>query len=830
MTEKSRLEPRSKKLIPAEPGFLSIPAIALLALLAGRLLENYPLWAAVFAFMGLASIWIAFDGRTNCAPKRGTKRAAACSAFIILAAASWNGARPKAPELPLGILLTFKGKISKDPKLGDAGPSIIAELEAFAPEAGGRWTPIEGKVYVRILGNPEPFPAMEDAVLFRGKLRPPKGLLNPGTTGFTEYLASKGIGGRAVVKWPGEISFAAPGMGASMLMGWRRRMSAAITEATPGQSGEVLRALALGDRSGLSPETIESFRSAGTAHLLAISGLHLGLLSLLLTPLFRAFLVRIPKLPLLHPIDSLAPALTIPALIAFAALSGFQTSTVRALVMVCLMIAGTNASRASSPITLLCSTAVLMALPTPAVLGDQGFHLSMAALAGLFWLAPLIERRLVRPKTLLEQTIPQNIPSKIGGAAASWWMKGLSASLAAALTTLPVAMFHFGSASAAGLAVNPIAVPLMVFLCLPSGLLGVFFYGFWRAAGRFFWGVSAMGIDAIIAFQNSLAAHAPNLKWAAVQTPSGLLGAGLFLIWFGLFLKRRGTKRSSLTILSTGIVLLFAVPTQKAYSLKADSRTHLWALDVGQAQALAIQLPRNKWILVDGAGVSDDAFDMGEKTVIPALKALGAKKLTLAVSTHPHPDHLNGLISSVRWGKPEILWLPETFYGDKRYAELTEIAASAGSSIFWIGDKGIDLEIEGVQIKGITGKGPMENDRSLVLRISHHGSSMILPADLETKGQQALLASKFPLDCDILAAPHHGAKSSLHKPFLEAASPKAVLISAGGRPGLPSEEFIQGAKDVGAKVYSTHTSGILHAILDKRGATIETPLSPLPQN
>jgi len=343
------------------------------------------------------------------------------------------------------------------------------------------------------------------------------------------------------------------------------------------------------------------------------------------------------------------------------------------------------------------------------------------------------------------------------------------------------------------------------------------------------WLISTLGIETIIRFQNFTASFSPELDWTMFQFPTAVIGSAILLVWLGLFLKGKKTGYLTPLMLVCGIVMLFIAPAAKLYSIKTNSDAQLWVLDVGQAQALALQLPHGEWAVIDGGGgfgSISDGGDIGERTVIPALKTLGADRLTLAVSTHPHPDHLNGLVSTVKWGRPKTLWLPETFRGDKRYAALLSVASAVGSRIVWVGDLGNKLKIGGVRIAAMPGNGPDENDRSLAIRISQRSSSILLPADLEVAGQRSLMASGFPLSCGVLVAPHHGAKSALYMPFLEAASPEAVLISAGGRPGLPSVEFIRSAKETGAKVYSTHEAGILHATLGDQGPIVETPLAP----
>jgi len=110
-----------------------------------------------------------------------------------------------------------------------------------------------------------------------------------------------------------------------------------------------------------------------------------------------------------------------------------------------------------------------------------------------------------------------------------------------------------------------------------------------------------------------------------------------------------------------------------------------------------------------------------------------------------------------------------------------------------------------------------ENDRSLVLRVSWAGRSVLLPGDLEASGQRLLLGSPLAGPSDLMVAPHHGASNALLGDFLGAVRPGAVLISAGGRPGLPSTRFVEAGETSGATVLSTHRRGFLHAWLGPEG-------------
>ncbi len=270
-------------------------------------------------------------------------------------------------------------------------------------------------------------------------------------------------------------------------------------------------------------------------------------------------------------------------------------------------------------------------------------------------------------------------------------------------------------------------------------------------------------------------------------------------------------------LLGAGLTLLFGPAAFEWASARADGRAHLWVLDVGQGQALALRVPGLGWALVDAGGFPATDFDVGEQVVVPALERLGCRRLRLAVSTHPHPDHLKGLPAALRWGRPRELWLPGSFRGDERYRLLLEEAGRVECSVRWVPPGGLRQDVDGGGVEAGWAAADGENDRSLVLRVSWAGRSVLLPGDLEASGQRLLLGSPLAGPSDLMVAPHHGASNALLEDFLRSVRPAAVLISAGGRPGLPSTRFVEAAESIGATVLSTHRQGFLHAWLGPEG-------------
>jgi competence protein ComEC len=715
--------------------------------------------------------------------------------------------------------MRFRGFVADDPRPGADGPRLLVDA---APEpVGGSPAPgRRGRVLLQVLGDPAPPPAKGDAVVFRARLRPVQGFRNPGAGGYAAYLERQGVGARASAAWPGAVAIARPGEGAPWWVRLRQRLSAALARAVPGPEGGVLRALALGERGSLLPETAEAFRRSGTSHLVAISGLHLGLLALFLAPFFSALLIRIPGLPLAHPVPPLARVLTLPALGAYAALSGFQISTLRALVMVGLVVVGTGLSRPVAAPALLASTALVLGLGNPRALEDPGLHLSLAALGGLFWLAPRLERPFSGSPSPLDRLAPPGWAAQLLARAGRGFRSLLCTCVAAALATAPVSAYHFGGASALGLLVNPLAVPLVGFVCLPLALAGAVAEGLWPGAGWLAWKPAGAALRPLLSLQEALAPLAPHLTVPGLDSVLGVAGAFCLLGALGLGLSRPRPRRAVAVLFAAGLAAI-ALPegVRRAQAL-LDRDAHLWTFDVGQGQAVGLRLPGNLWVVVDGAGIPGRAFDPGAAIVAPALQALGCRRLALAVSSHPHPDHLEGLPALVRWGRPREVWLPGSFEGDGRYARLLAEAAAAGARVRWIGPEGHADSLGAARLDARWFAEGRENDRSLALRVTVGGACALLPGDLEARGQERLVETGFAGPCDLLVAPHHGAANALYPPFLEAVRPQAVFVSAGGRPGLPAPTFLEALDAAGARACLTHRDGFLHARLGTRGLAV----------
>jgi competence protein ComEC len=388
---------------------------------------------------------------------------------------------------------------------------------------------------------------------------------------------------------------------------------------------------------------------------------------------------------------------------------------------------------------------------------------------------------------------------------------------------MPVAAYHFGSVGWAGLLVNPVAVPVGGVFLLALSLAGALLFPLWPQGAALCWRGCAGTVEWLIAFQDrvvSLAGGSGGSWMPGLPEVAGaylLLGAVLFLR------SARPDRRKGAAALALAGCMGLAGPAAARWAEESCfPRAEAWVFDVGQGASVGMRLPGVGWVLVDGGGLAGGSFDVGAAVVEPALRELGCRRLDLIVSSHPHPDHVGGLPSLTENLHAAEVWLPEVFRGDGRYDPLLAAAERAGSRVRWVDGAGARA---GSGLEVFAGRGKGENDRSLLVRMEHGGSALLLPGDIEEQAQKALTAEGIPLDCDVLLAPHHGSAGAVDKSFFASASPRVVVVSCGRRGEFPSGKVLAAATGIGASVRATRDEGCLAVRFD--GAA--DPVEPRPR-
>ena len=481
------------------------------------------------------------------------------------------------------------------------------------------------------------------------RLRAPRGLRNPGGGDAEKFALAARLAATGFVLEPTlAVRLAAP----SGIDAWREAMSARIAATVPSGSSRYVRALALGDTRAMDDADWARLRAAGLTHLIAISGFHVGLVAGFCALCAAALWWMWPPLGRWLPRPFAAGAGALLGAFGYALLTGMAVPTLRTAVMIAALVAARWLRRRLRLIdTLALGCCVLLLLDPLAVLG-AGFWLSFAGVAWLLWCLP--DGAGKGPRAIA------------GGFVA--------AQAVASLGLLPLTVLLFGQASFAGPFANLAAVPWWSLVVVPLALLGVLADTLHAGSGQWCWQAAAWCFDLLwpllarIADSPLAMAWLPAPRWYAL--PLALLSA------FWLLLPRGLPGR--------GLALLLWLPLlYPPRELPAPGEVELTVIDVGQGLSVLVRTAHHS-LLYDMGPAIPDGFDAGERAVIPALHALGVRRLDLAVVSHGDNDHAGGLRAVARrspcrwcWRHAAVRWPAIATAGQARAGNGTACASTS---------------------------------------------------------------------------------------------------------------------------------------------------------
>ncbi|MFP4079779.1 MAG: DNA internalization-related competence protein ComEC/Rec2 [Ectothiorhodospira sp.] len=596
------------------------------------------------------------------------------------------------------------------------------------------------------------------------RLRPPGGLRNPGGFDYEGWLFQQGYRATASVRDPG----AARRVGASHAPAHRvdrlrQDLSTAIRESLGAApfSG-ILQALAVGVRSGIGPGQWDLLTATGTNHLMAISGLHVGLTAGLGYALMLALWRRVPPLALRLPAQRAAVPAALACGLAYAALAGFSVPTQRALVMLAVALGALWCGRTARPVQTLSLALLAVLMLDPRSVLASGFWLSFAAVGVIVYV-------------LSGRTGP-------AGAGRAWWR----VQWAAGLGVLPLTVILFQQGSFVSPLANLVAVPWMSFVVVPLTLAGVAFSVLWMPAADWLWSL-AHGAVALLWPLLEYMAGLPGAHWRGAAPNWALLPALLGVAWL---LAPRGVPSRWLGLL---LLLPLLWPARPETPL-GGFRVAL--LDVGQGLAAVVRT-REHTLVYDAGPRFGPRFDAGEAAVVPYLRHVGRRRVDRLVISHGDMDHAGGV-------EGVLARLPVGGVLSRDPSRFPGRACRAGQGWTWDG-----VRFEMLHPPPFWGD---DNVSSCVLRVSGPGGAILLPGDVEGLGQTVLLRrAAGALEADVLVLPHHGAAAALPGAFLDAVSPRLALVSRGfdNRPGHPDEVTLERLRARGIPVRDTALSGAL---------------------
>lgn len=535
----------------------------------------------------------------------------------------------------------------------------------------------------------------------------------------------------------------------------------------------LIQALVVGERAGLGTDVWEVLTRTGTNHLVAISGLHVGLIAGGVFFLVRWLWSRFPRLVFALAAPRAAAIAAILAALGYAALAGFAISTQRALVMIMVVLVALLRGRTLRPYHALALALIGVLLIDPMAMLSAGFWLSFGAVAVLVF--------------SFAHRLPGRDP----------WTRWGRAQWVVAIGLLPLLLLLFGRASVISPLVNLIAVPIFSTLLLPLVLISSLLSLLPGLALPMQWTAQLLGwcLDGL----TWLAV----LPWAAVTLPARptwvlLAGAaGVFLL-----LAPRGLPGRWLGILLCLPMLLLQAPRPP------PGEAWVTLLDVGLGLAAVIRTSEGTLVYDTGPSFPG-GFDTGSAVVAPYLASHGVKRIERLVISHADRDHAGGLV-----GLAERIPIDELLSGEPARLDRPDaLPCRAGMQWEW---SGVSFQI--LHPAAATWRG---NNASCVLRVEAAGRALLLTGDIESRVERRLARELgTALTSDILVAGHHGSKTSTHPDLLDAVAPALVLYASGyaNQFGFPSAEV---RARVAARGITQLDTGLVGAIELRLGAAGE---------
>lgn len=702
----------------------------------------------------------------------------------------------------------LEGTVSDEPSAAVTfygEPRINFTLEVREIQRGEIKARVSGKVKTSVFGHTKDEVSYGDTIALRGKLSRPAGPGNPGEFDYAGYLernhifSSVSANARDLASLKRDLAVAGTGEG-NPVVGFaykvRGRIKDLISSNIQGDAADFLIAVLLGLRQDLSSGLNDDFMKTGTVHLLAISGLNVGLIAFLMLLIFG--MLRIPK--------KAGICAAIVLLMFYAVLTNGTPSVIRATVMSIFVLCGLLIGREASLWNSLGLAAIVILGYDPEALFDIGFQLSFASVASLLYLVPKIV---------------------LAGRVRNYLMQGCLVSLAAWAGVAPLILIYFNIVTPIAVIANIIAVPLS-FAITAAGIPFIIFGFIFPPLGRVF-AASTWFLCETLFRSNGILAKAPFGHFYLPAPPIYISIA--YYLFIAAFTQRQRLKIRGAKIAAAALVLINIFIWVPALALR-DGKMRVTFLDVGHGDAVFVEFPRGGNMLVDGGGGGSEDWDAGRNVIVPFLRERGVQVLDAIILTHPDIDHVGGLVYVV-----ENIGARNVF----------ESGAVSGTSVFRSFDRIVSGRrivrhilrrgdsiggIDGVDIlclnpaPGLAGEPDVAvNDKSIAIGMKFGDCRFLLCGDIG-EGPISEILSGYPdgIKSRLMMLPHHGEKlSGAAEAFITAVGPDYAVISQGRarREVAASRQMQERLSARGIKAYRTNADGAIFAVTDGKGLFVD---------
>jgi len=637
-----------------------------------------------------------------------------------------------------------------------------------------------------------PGTAIGDSWSFVGAIAEPRSLRNPGGFDWRAYYERVGVRYRLDCVREGRretIQRMRPNLLLSRLVSKvRGRIRDLLDRHIQGEEAALLNALLLGERSGVDRSTLDVFTEAGVMHILAVSGLHVGIMWLALVVLLR--ILRVPRKYLL--------LVSIAVLGGYCLLVGHRPPVIRATIVLGAFSLTSLLERELDSVNALCVAAFVILLLNPLHLFDAGFQLSFMCTVSIIKLfemsSPVLSGVLLKGRTRVFR----------------WLLGSLLVSISAQMGSAPLVMFHFNRVAVAPVAANLIVVPLTsIDLCLGMlvtilDLARVPVAGVAGAANWLSLRLTLLSAKLFSAIPfSSFRVTKPQVVWICAWY--------VFLLLLPDLRNSRRARFLSL-VLFLGVLNLWVWDSALA---TGRARLSVAFLDVGQGDCAVLETKSGRTLVID-AGPAFGPTNSGENVLAPFLWSRGVREIDILVLTHPHNDHIGGMEFILENFSVDLVLdagIPVSsrsyldFLKDMREKRIEYRVLRKGMGFLFEGSRFDVLHPDGRTAALATVlPGFDSNDASVVLKVACGGVDLLLTGDINERAETAIRSIE---ELTVLKAPHHGSEHP-NKVLLEKGLvPSMVVFSVGlgNRFGFPSERVVAEYRAGGAQIYRTDRDG-----------------------
>lgn len=636
-------------------------------------------------------------------------------------------------------------------------------------------------------------------IQFKGLVALPDQRRNPNTFDYRLYLKTIGI--EALIRCDSEnITFKEfiEGKG-NRILNYLSEIKGEIYNNLLLSIGEkrahIISGIMWGEKNNIDDDIMEMFRMNGTAHILAVSGIHVGLVYLYLNKLFFGRK------------NIFSDMVLILLLICYAAMANFSPSVMRAVTMITVHIISKHIY---GRYDLLCSgavTLIIMLSINPFSLFNVGFQLSFLAIFSLAVIGPFLQKI---------------------------YTSFMNPAFALQLGLAPLTGYLFNYYSLASLIIN-IPVIFLASLIIPLGLLTIPITIFNLPFSAFQVIGNAMGyLIEMMLYLNDFV-YTPGKSFFYIKSP---LPSILFAYYFALFFCTSELfyiliKRKKYKVVKH-VLVVWLIVTMVINSTMWDGfkKTDIIFVDVGQGDCLHIKSENGKNILIDGGGNIN--YDVGIKVLLPYLLKNGVEKIDAAFVTHLHQDHFDGIAALARIGFIENLYVYEgNVVNEESLLKKTGLDKRqivylvAEDNVIISGDISIKvlspIKKEFSEYLNIDEKD--ENDNSLILKVIINEFSVLMTGDIDEKGESDLIMNNRKsniLDSDILKISHHGSRYGTSNEFLKTVNPKTAVIQVGKNNfGHPHPSIVEKIIKKDIMLYRNDENGAIGISFDEKDRHME---------